>query len=384
MFGLVTLETIFALAIPEDRGRHEVDRRIYEIATIHFRPRAVLLSDSVSYSAIESSNATETILDLSSNQSITVAGNEFFLHRLLTRLDNLRLGATEGMRVVYAVNPISFNVDLDASPLVDTYFTSVFTQSREVKAVETKLFRTDIARRMERDSMNCWLYPPSYLRRGILQRPLISSLRAGDQWRRGNERPPEAPTPDALRRIAELSNVAFSPSETSSVFLREMSELCRKKDIELVIVRAPVPPSLLAAWDTTGFTAAFKRFLKQELAENDRAKIILSNDGPKEDAAFYDGMHMLPSERRRWGSKLVTYLISEQVLASCPDDGRSYSMLLGGTDDSHDALIAGHAEVPPLDAIYRAPACSLTQGSLAITMEQQLDSKVPEADVQNH
>lgn len=308
--GIVAVELAALLVLPVERGRHEVDRRTAQIDTVERIPDSVLLSDSVSYGALDGLEVPASVLDLSSNQAIGVAGNAFFVRRLFERLEARDPGSARGVRVVYALSPVSFESNLDSARFLEPYFTSVFVRPSEIEAIEEHLDRPEIAELQRRDAARRVTYPPTYLRRGVVQTPIALALRALDRERRANLPVPSEPTPAAREEIATRgAYVSFDPSEVSRAFLPVLADVCGEYGATLRIVHAPVPPSIHAAWERTGYAEDYASWL--EGIASDRPHVELVAAPPASigvDAAFYDGVHLLPGPRLAWGRALLEHL----------------------------------------------------------------------------
>ena len=308
---LVTVtEAAFGALFPVHLGRHEVDDCAYLVATARSPIRTVLLSDSVSYGVLRSLEIPDDLLDLTSNQAIGIAGNTFLVQRLFERLDDL--GAAMPERIILAFNPASFESNLDSERFLDSYFASVFHRPNEIEDVQESLNRPDIVRLQRRDAFAHGFELPSYLRRGHLHRPLREGLRSLKRWlQRSSGTTREAPGGAAVwretarRKIEERSKLRFQPSEVSEVYLPKLARLCDRRGVELLIVTAPVAPTILEAWRRSGFLDAYRAWLRA-IAERFPALRILDPCPwvPASDALFYDGVHLTEEGKEGWGRAL--------------------------------------------------------------------------------
>lgn len=302
----LVVEVVFALTLEEHRGRHELDARVATIAVTRTAPRAVLLSDSISYGVL--SPVPDGVLDLSSNQSVSTAGNAFLLARLADALERSRDDEMPRVeRVVYVLSPMSFEADLRSERFLELYFTSVFNRRTERRAVAERLDRPELVTELEERALERWLHPPSYLRRGHLLRPLAEGLREADRrLRGGGELPGTAPEATVERIARDAALVELPVSEVTTQFLPLLAEAAARLGAEVELRLAPVPPSLREAWSTDGALAK----LESELVALCAPLEHLSYGGPipyepPGDFAFYDGSHLHPVARRDYGEALA-------------------------------------------------------------------------------
>jgi hypothetical protein len=307
------VEAAFQHLLPEHLGRHELDERVAQIEGLSRAPRQVLLSDSVSYRVLEHlpDGPPPDLLDLSSNQAVSAAGNCFLLERLAERLADVDpAGRVE--RVVYVLGPTSLGTDLRSGRFVESYFTSVFTRDLEVAAVRERLGREDLARAMEDQARDHWLVPPSYRRRGHLLRPLALALRDLRRALAADDALPTAVRGAARRRIVEEAGDPLPLSAVSRAFLPRLAEATAHLGAELELRFAPLPPSLLEAWRKSGALSG----LEAELEALGAAHWPLTFDAQPllpeaADAWFYDGSHLARPLRARYAEKLLRAVVGE-------------------------------------------------------------------------
>ena len=122
IFLLVILE--FLSYRNKNHFRHEVDYKVYlsEYST-QKNIDTILLSDSVSYGPLSRYKLKQNILDLSSNQAISLAGNYFMLKRYLKR--------HKAPKEVYLFFIYDLFYNNLTSRLNYLYFTTVFTKKAE-------------------------------------------------------------------------------------------------------------------------------------------------------------------------------------------------------------------------------------------------------------
>jgi hypothetical protein len=305
--GIVVVELWTAGALPVKRGRHEVDRRVAQIARTHQAPKTVLLSDSVSYEALAGAQAPAGTLDLSSNQTIGVAGNYFMLRRLLDRLGADAKGIE---RVVYAVSPKALDENLQSKLFLPTYFTSVFTRPEEIEGMQQALGRTDLVEAMSQARKRALVELPLSQRQGVIRDPLGSLLREVKRKLKRNSASPVVPNPDAQKVIGQRSaNDAFAPSPASEVYLKLLAELCAQREIELILVSPPIAPSIQSARESNGYEDQFSLYRTKHLSAQSGLRWIHPCPYvPPGDGAFYDGVHLEQGAKDAWGQTLAKLL----------------------------------------------------------------------------
>lgn len=112
----------------KDKFRHEVD---YKVHLAHHTTQknidTILLSDSVTYEAMGKFQLNENILDLTSNQGISLAGNYFLLQRYLQQH---KAPKEVFLFFIYGLFTNSLNSKYDY-----LYFTTVFTDKNEIHEI---------------------------------------------------------------------------------------------------------------------------------------------------------------------------------------------------------------------------------------------------------
>jgi hypothetical protein len=278
-----------------------------QIARTDQAPKAVLLSDSVSYEVLAGAQATEGTLDLSSNQTIGVAGIYFMLLRLLDHLGDDAKGIE---RVIYVVSPKALDENLDSKKYVSTYFTSVFTRPQEIKGIQQALGRTDLVKAMSQARMRSRLELPSSQRQGVIRDPLGSMLREAKRKLKRASGIPKAVNSESQRVINERSaNEAFVSSTVSEVYLTLLAELCAEREIELLLMSPPIAPSIQSARASSGYEDQFAIFRSQYLSAQPALRWV--HPCPYDllgDAAFYDGVHLEQGAKDVWGQALAKLL----------------------------------------------------------------------------
>lgn len=296
-------ETAFALFLPVDRGRHEVDRLLAAAERGALAGEVLVLSDSVSYDALTGIPGTAGIADATSNRALSVAGNTFLVQRILAR------GAPDLSAVAYVAEPMTYEYDLDSKNYLASYFTSLFTRPEEIALVAKTLGRPDLVAAMEAARREVWLYPPSYLRRGFLLGPLTLRMRGLKRYLSSDVLPAE-PTALALADYRlRRERAEFRPARTSSVFLPLLAELLAARGVRLVLIPAPVAPTLREAWDRNTFADQVRAWL-QGLAATHPNMTVLDHCPLQtlEDRFFYDGSHLSAGPKQAWGEALARTL----------------------------------------------------------------------------
>jgi len=288
--------------LPPNLGRHEVDERIEQTLRPAQDVRVVLLSDSVSYGALDLVPSQAGVLDLSTNNAVSAAGNHFLIARLLERAPDLE-------RVVYVASPVAWIGDLRGK-LTSTYFTSVFTRPAEAEQVERLLGRSDLASAMRAAGRREWCLPPSYLRRGALARPLVETTRALGQDLREDRPVSSQPLPAALALYRERGAWRhFTASDTSRVFLERLGELCAERGVQLELLPSPLAPRLLESWRATGYWEEYLAWMRSLAGAHPTTTFV--EECPWEapsDGAFYDGDHLHAGPKKSWAEALAAYL----------------------------------------------------------------------------
>ncbi len=301
--GVLSVEAVIGGWVPVQKGRHEVDRRVAEIERIAQVPPTVFLSDSISYEVLMGVGLPEDVLDLSSNQTIGVAGNYFLLRRLLERAP----GQVE--RVVYAFSPLSLSANLDSKNYLKAYFETVFLRADEIDDIEHRLGRKELSRAMEKARLRALVEPPSSNRAGVIRDPLGVSLRDWKRTLRRGGPVSEAVTPLAQTKISEQAGLRFRTSAVTDTFLPALADLCAAHGIELVLVTAPVAPSIDQAWRENGFWEEYETYLGEfEAGRGAVTWIHPCPFRPDADGSFYDGVHLEELSKGAWGRALLEIL----------------------------------------------------------------------------
>jgi hypothetical protein len=305
--GIVVVELLTAGTVPVQRGRHEVDRRVAQIARTHQAPQTVLLSDSVSYEALAGAQAPAGTLDLSSNQTIGVAGNYFMLLRLLDRLGADAKGIE---RVVYAVSPKALDENLESKLFLTTYFTSVFNRPEEIKGMRQALGRTDLVEAMSQARKRSLVELPLSQRQGLIRDPLGSFLREVKRKLKRDSASPMVANPESQKVLGQRSaDDDFTPSPASEVYLKLLIELCAERSIDLVLVSPPIAPSIQSARESNGYEDQFTLYRTKHLSgQPDLRWIHPCPYQPPGDGAFYDGVHLDQGVKDAWGQTLAKLL----------------------------------------------------------------------------
>lgn len=303
----LVVELVLAASLPTHLGRHEVDDRVAAIEQVGTCPEVVLLSDSVTYGALDTIGwKSPEVLDLSTNQAIGVPGNVFLLRRLGARLDS-RKRYPEVQRVVYVVRPTSLSHDPSRGRFVDSYFTSVFNRPREVRSMRLEFEDSELADAMESAADAQRFEPPSLRRRGHLLRPLSLWLRSlGQELDSGAPLPPL--TASAREQLAQES--AWTEPRFSEATRRGLPLLAaeaRALGAELEIRFAPVAPSLAAAWSENGYGSAVVEELRSLLGDSARVYARPLYEA-RADEVFSDGSHLAIDPRREYAEELAGYL----------------------------------------------------------------------------
>jgi hypothetical protein len=302
----VTAEAAFALVLPLDRGRHEVDRLARQTSAGELEGEVVLLADSVAYAVLTPAAARANgVADLASNREIGAAGNAFLLERLT------RSNAEPLRAVVYVAAPTSLEVDLEPSRYRLPYFTSVFLRDAEIRDVEERLDRPALAARMraERRALT-WRFP-SHMRAGLALHPLDAALRRAKHVLNAalGDEPPEL-TPDARRDLEALAaRRCLRISRVTEVYLDRLAELSVNAGAVLVLTPPPLAPSVRRAWRANGVLERYEHFLA-DFAARHRGVVFepVCPYQPDDDRVFVDGVHLTPQGKAEWAAELVPWL----------------------------------------------------------------------------
>ncbi|HIG10422.1 MAG: hypothetical protein ABGY71_02570 [bacterium] len=291
--------------LPINQGRHEADQRLQDVAAAGAQTRVVLLSDSVSYAALELAPAVAGVLDLSTNRAISAAGNCFLIERVLDEAPNIE-------RVVLIVGPHTWTEDLRGK-LASVYFTRLFMRPEEMAQVERLLERPDLVRDMAEAQCRQAFLPPSYLRRGALLRPLSSALRDLGQKLRAEQPPPTEPTTQAQAFYDERRAWKhFDPSPVTRAFLPRLAQVCSQRGVRLELLPCPLAPQLVSAWKAGGLWAGYTAWMGALAEQHTTTSFIEACPWPDaRDSDFYDGSHLAPAPKTIWGAALAGYLAGE-------------------------------------------------------------------------
>lgn len=318
--GALVVEASFGLAAREHRGRHEVDDCAHAVAAFGTPPRTVLLADSISYGVLDAVTLPDDVLDLSNNQTIGAAGNFFLLQRLARELD--RRGASGPSHLVMVMSPDSWDSNLDSATLLEPYFVTVFDGAGEIASVAGSLERPALVAAMRRSRWESALQLPSYLRRGLVQAPLRDGLRGlKRRLQEGLGGANEAPGGAALwaeaarAKIAARAAVAgFVVAPVTEAYLPQLAALCAERGARLVLMPAPLPPTVVAAWRANGLWQDYLETLARLTAEHPALVLEECPYRAPSDESFYDGVHLVQSAKNAWAQVLAGVLAAPEEL----------------------------------------------------------------------
>lgn len=298
---VLAFELVIGSTLPKNLGRHEVDRCVARLQTNEGTAETLLLSDSVSYGVLGPEGAPD-VVDCTSNQAIGVVGNYFLVRRWLeARRKAGRAGA--GM-VLYVAHPTAFEVNLQDERFLQSYFLSVFNERDEIANVDESLQRPELVRRMRMEHYNARLSPPSYLRSGNVTDPLWDQLRKGrDRFAPQAFHVPESVAPGVRAEIERLSaHESIRPSKESKVYAAKLAELAEHEGFRLILVRAPLAPTVRSEWSRRGVLRDYDHLLGGLTKSHPRVSFETSPYQPDDDRYFRDAMHLqlgaMPEYRR--------------------------------------------------------------------------------------
>lgn len=293
--------------VPTQLGRHEVDRRVADVERASAAPRTVLLSDSISYEALNGIDIPEGSLDLSSNQTIGVAGNYFLVKRLLEN----NPGEVRGLeRIVYALSPSSLSINLDNLKWLETYFLTVFLRPEESRSIAQVLGRNDLTDAMDAARWRSRWEVPSSRRAGLVRDPLGTFLRAQKSKLQGAAPAPTSLSSRAKKKIDDhCRETTFERSQVTDSYLPLLADLCLEEGIELILITAPVAPSILSAWESNGYWEQYLAYTQDFASTHGAVRWIVPCPLSFEsDLLFYDGSHLEQASKGRWGRALAEWL----------------------------------------------------------------------------
>jgi len=208
----------------KDRFRHEVDYKVYLAQhTAQEHVDTILLSDSVTYEAMGKFQLNDNILDLTSNQGISLAGNYFLLQRYLHE--------HKSPKEVYLFFIYGFFTNSLNSKYNYLYFTTVFTDKNEIHEI------ADYGKKEVYDKLDYFNIRKSNIKKYFKE--YIPGQKAVFN-RNYNLNRPENKTD---KRISDMNIARFSKAQLfpfADHFLQKIIDLCKDNDISLVLVVEPM------------------------------------------------------------------------------------------------------------------------------------------------
>jgi len=298
IFLLVILE-VLSYQI-KDRFRHEVDYKVHlsEYST-QKNIDTILLSDSVSYGPLSQYKLKENILDLSSNQAISLAGNYFILERYLK--------AHKAPKKVY----LFFIYDLFANNLKSKYtylyFTTVFTKDNE-QEILSSIGRSDIY-----DKLNYFNNRKSNIKKYFKVFKPRSKKYFTDIYDLSKTQK-KIKLEAFQRRIKHHTNAKLTPF--ANHFLENIIKLCQEHSIKLTLVVEPMPQEQHIKF----LESALYQHLKQKSNDNFFTLQDSNNYYTFEIEYFRDTIHLLGDFQKKYLDlidqnivKLFTYNSEQRI-----------------------------------------------------------------------
>lgn len=271
--------------------RHPVDYKITLLEQLSGKNyEQILLSDSVTATPLRGIALSNNVLDMTTNQAISLAGNYFILKRYLQR--------NKPPREVYLFFiPDLLKNNLD-NKLTYSYFETIFNRPDEVQLMKA-LGRNDLyqnsgdffEKRFE--SINFFKHyhfepvklPP--------RETVVAAIQSDAD---------QSTTQRNQSRILNKEIVAASP--ISNEFLPKFLELCQQQQIKATLVLEPLPSILYEKWFNSELKVHTQKISTQYSARYIDTNLLYNFP----DNAYSDGIHL----KKKWANFYV-HLINERI-----------------------------------------------------------------------
>lgn len=208
----------------KDRFRHMVDYKVHltQTPTKEYKD-TLFLSDSVTYEAMGKYKLNDNIMDLTSNQAISLAGNYFMLERYLE--------THKAPKKVYLFFIYDLFFNQLNSPYLYLYFTTVFTKNQEKDELKY-VQKNNVYDKLNYFNLNK-IHLKKYLKYYIPGKKAIydkqyTLKRSKNNYIKKNY----------TKRLKVYTHAKIIPF--SRYFLNKIINLCKEKDIELNLVIEPI------------------------------------------------------------------------------------------------------------------------------------------------
>ncbi|EKE02177.1 MAG: hypothetical protein ACD_20C00413G0001 [uncultured bacterium] len=284
--------------------RHEVDEKVAILDKTRDNDfNIIILSDSVTLNALKDIRIKNEIYNLSTNEAISFAGNYFLLKRYLS--NNI---APKKVFIFIVPHLLINNLK---SQTATTYFESVFYRKDEISKIKElgrndlykniyfKLFQIQMQLRYRAFKSQLFKFVKS-------QNATISLLDVRNNLDLEKNDIYKQEVLDETDFKTLLDTNKSSMSEIAKIFLKEIYNLCKANNTELMIILEPINPDVYPMWSNSALKKDFYKFLSENNIKFEDVNTLYSFP----QAAFlYDAIHLRPN----WNYKYAL-LIDEHIL----------------------------------------------------------------------
>jgi len=259
-------------------NRHDVDYIVNDyVANLKDKSYSkIIMGDSLAHNAFEKLQIKDDILDLSSNQAISIAGDYFLLERYLKKNKAPK-------EIFFFAIPDFLHNDLNQS-WTYSYFETVFTNDSEVEEIQKlkpNLFSTGFSLdkyfESRKNALNLGGYRPPVRKKHIdsKEEELVTIANYTNKM--------------IEKRIVNLKATSEKVEVIPRVYLDKIIKLCQERDIKLTLVIEP----MFEECRTIFSTSPWYKILKEKAVKGEFVYID-TNDFYKFDKSFFkhDGTHI--------------------------------------------------------------------------------------------
>ena len=235
--------------------RHDADKTAVALEHGLLTARTAIIGDSVTQDILKTYRigAPGQVINLTTNQASGLVGAMFFVKRYL------KDGARPLEQVLIAATPEFFSYEPEGKT-AELYVTSVFEKEEEKRWIAERLPKLVLKNRW-----GAILEPEERIgyRLLALMMPRPERPHEGETSLKPEMAVEETPTSERARKdIAHRRTMRLGLSPSARAALNDLCALGKHQGFGLAFLRAPIPASVLEAWEKDGKTARFEAALK--------------------------------------------------------------------------------------------------------------------------
>jgi len=295
-------EVAITAALPVNQGRTQVDDLLAELETPQTNRDTVLWADSVTAGPVRDAGGSPQIADLSSTQSVSMAGVYFTYRRFVETAGPPKL-------LVLSLVPESYANDLHQA-YTTTYFESAFLRWDEIRGYAEVTGRYAQALRMAGYK---FLRPPSMMRRAAVRR-YFQRLRVlrGDPLAKVPRLRVVGSDPGVVKGLSERARlIHFEASSITRVYLESLAQETASTGTRMVVVTPALPKTVAEGWSGTGYMREYEAILDELAKQHPHVTIDpVLQFADFEDRGMYDGCHLKPVPGRTYGERFLKRVVT--------------------------------------------------------------------------